>query len=100
MFKVAYILLGIHIPEKLSLSNRFFFPSLVHHLIRDEDTEAEVARRIVAIPGRALGRVRLIVDVTDQSRNLDRSLPKGRRRSRRNPTNLTGRKRRIARTLG
>ena len=67
------------------------------HPIRDVDTEAEVARPIAAIPGRALGRVRLIVGVTDQSRNLDRSLPKGRRRSQRN---LTGRRRKTARTLG
>lgn len=59
-------------------------------LIKGVDTGAEVGRLIVDGPGRALGRVRPIVGVTDRSR--DRNLPKSRRRSRRNQTSPTRRK--------
>jgi len=71
----------------------------VPHLTKDVDTEAEAVRRIVAIPDRALGRVRLIVDDTDQSRSLDRNLRKSRRRSRRNPISLTRRRIKKVRAL-
>lgn len=56
--------------------------------IEDADTEAEVVRLIVAIRGRALGRDLPIVGVTDPSRSLDRSRPRNRRKSQRNPINL------------
>lgn len=56
--------------------------------IEDADTEAEVVRLIVAIRGRALGRDRPIVGVTDPSRSLGRSRRRNRRKSQRNPTNL------------
>ena len=68
-------------------------------LLKGVDTEAEVVRRIVAIPGRALGRVRPIVGVTVQSRSHDQGLRKSRQRNRRSPTNPTRNERRKARTV-
>lgn len=67
-------------------------------LREDVGTEAEVVRLIVAIRGRALGHDRLIVGVTDP--NLDQSHRINRPKSRRNPKNLTRRRRKKVTTQG
>ena len=69
-------------------------------LTEDAGTEAEVVRLIVAIRGRALGHDRPIVGVTDPNRSLDQSRLRNRRKSRRNPKNLTRRRRKKVRTQG
>jgi len=67
-------------------------------LPKGADTEAGVVLRIVVIPDHALGRVRLIVGVTVQSRSHDQGLRTSRQRNRRSPTNPTRNERRKART--
>lgn len=69
-------------------------------LIEDAVTEVVVVRLIVAIQGRALGRDRHIVGVTDPSRNLDRSHRRNRRKNRRNPINRTRKRIKKVRALG
>ena len=97
---VCFVIWSLSRHEKRKRLNKLRLFLCLLHLVpplrEDAGTEAEVVRLIVAIRGRALGHDRPIVGVTDP--NLDQSRRRSRPKSRRNPKNLTRRRRKKVRT--